>query len=144
MGAPVRAQDAGWRTFVEPRFGTQVQFPAGLFTRAEGAPPQGTGQRFRTSDGRAQLSIYALQNDRGFTPASYLRTNLQVPRESLTYQRIAPGFFAISARHEGMIYYSRCNFASAAIHCVYLTYPAPEKQAWDAVVTRISRSLRPV
>jgi hypothetical protein len=45
------------------------------------------------------------------------------------------------------IYYSRCNFSrfgTPAIHCVDLVYPAREERAWDAIVTRISLSLRPL
>jgi hypothetical protein len=29
------------------------------------------------------------------------------------------------------------------IHCIDLQYPRREKRAWDAIVTRISLSLRP-
>jgi hypothetical protein len=45
------------------------------------------------------------------------------------------------------VFYSRCNFstdAGGAIHCLDLVYPQVEKRAWDGVVTRISRSLRPL
>jgi hypothetical protein len=34
--------------------------------------------------------------------------------------------------------------ARGAIHCLDLVYPQAEKRAWDGVVTRISRSLRPL
>jgi len=141
--APPAAAQENWRTFSVPEFGTRVEFPAGLFSESEGAPQRGSGQRFRTADGQAQLSIYALRRE-GLTPAGYLRANLQVPRQSLYYQRIAPNFFAISARHGDMIYYSRCNFGSEAIHCVYVIYPGDQKRAFDSVVTRISRTLRPL
>jgi hypothetical protein len=46
-----------------------------------------------------------------------------------------------------VILYSRCNFSGGArgvIHCFDLKYPQEEKRAWDAVVTRISLSLRPL
>lgn len=141
--APPAAAQETWRTFTVPEFGTRVEFPADLFSVSEGAPQQGSGQRFRTADGRAQLSIYSLRRD-GQTPAGYLRTNLQVPARSLYYRRIAPNFFAISARNQDRIYYSRCNFVVAAIHCVYLIYPGDQKRAFDPVVTRISRTLRPL
>jgi hypothetical protein len=29
------------------------------------------------------------------------------------------------------------------MQCIYLLYPQAETPAWDAIVTRISRSLRP-
>ena len=68
-----------------------------------------------------------------------------VPR--CKYTRIARSFFAISSEREGVILYSRCNFSKrgrGAIHCFDLLYPQEEKRSWDAVVTRISLSLRPL
>jgi hypothetical protein len=31
-----------------------------------------------------------------------------------------------------------------AIHCFDLVYPSAEERAWNAIVTRISRSLQPL
>jgi hypothetical protein len=133
-----------WRTFVVPQYGTTVEYPAGIFVPA-GAPEKGIGQRFDRSDGRAVLSIYSRDNEQGDTPAGYLRKNLRVGRSAIEYQRVTRSFFAISMEREGMIYYSRCNFSRAgAIHCFDLVYPKEEERAWDAVVTRISLSLRPL
>ena len=141
VGAPL-----GWQSFEVPEFGTRVQIPAGIFTPA-GKPEQGSGQRFERADGRAVLSIYSRPNNMGESPATYLRHNLRVDRSALDYERIARSFFAISLERDGVILYSRCNFSSrarAAIHCFDLTYPQEEKRSWDAVVTRISLSLRPL
>ena len=133
-----------WRTFVVPQYGTTVDYPAGIFVPA-GAPEKGIGQRFDRPDGRAVLSIYSRDNEQGDTPASFLRKNLRVERSEIEYQRGTRGFFAISMERQGMIYYSRCNFSRAgAIHCFDLAYPNEEERAWDAVVTRISLSLRPL
>jgi hypothetical protein len=131
----------GWRTFEVPQFGTRVAYPAGLFSVPVGSTEMGTGQRFRTSDGRAELSVYSRANAGDETPRSYLRNNL---RSNLDYERVTPSFFAISEETGDRIYYSRCNFSPAAIHCFDLEYPRREKRAWDAIVTRISRSLRPL
>jgi hypothetical protein len=60
---------------------------------------------------------------------------------------VTPNFFAISAADQGRVYYSRCNLsrrAAGRMHCIYLAYPERETKAWDGVVTRISRSLRPL
>ena len=95
----------------------------------------------------AQLLIYSLPNETRATPARYLRDNLKAPRAALDYQRVTSSFFAISGASGGTIYYSRCNFSSnagGAVHCFDLKYPEREKRAWDDVVTRISRSLRPL
>jgi len=136
----------GWQSYEVPEFGTRVEIPAGIFMPA-GKPRQGSGQRFERADGRAVLSVYSRPNPMGESPASYLKQNLRVDRSALDYQRIARSFFAISLEQDGVILYSRCNFSSrarAAIHCFDLTYPQEEKRSWDAVVTRISLSLRPL
>jgi hypothetical protein len=68
-------------------------------------------------------------------------------RAALDYERLTPEFFAIAAVMGDSIYYSRCNFsynAGRAIHCFDLKYPVQEKQSWDGIVTRMSRSLRPL
>ena len=135
-----------WRTFEVPEFGTRIQVPASIFAPA-GKPERGSGQRFERSDGRAALSIYSRPNDKGENPATYLRHNLRMDRAALDYVRIARSFFAISSERDGIILYSRCNFSSRALRAIYcfdLTYPQEEKRAWDAVVTRISLSLRPL
>ena len=133
-----------WATFSEERFGTRVQYPVDVFTHAEGQSERGHGRQFRTTDGRATLAIYSLPNETRDTPASFLRKNLRTPRSTLHYRRVTPAFFAISRVHEGTIFYSRCNFSVGAAHCFDLQYPEREKRAWDAVVTRISLSLRPL
>jgi hypothetical protein len=139
-------KSADWRTFEVPDFGTKVRYPADIFSPA-GQPEMGLGQRFERADGRAVLSIYARPNKGGENPKTYLRNHLRAPRSELDYARIARSFFAISSERNGVILYSRCNFSGGArgvIHCFDLKYPREEKRSWDAVVTRISLSLRPL
>jgi hypothetical protein len=91
--------------------------------------------------------VYSQGNITRDTPASYLRKNLQSARADLDYERVTPEFFAISAVMGDSIYYSRCNFshdASRAIQCFDMKYPVQERQSWDGIVTRMSRSLRPL
>lgn len=136
----------GWTTFSIADSATRLDYPAGLFSISEGNSETGTGQRFRTSDGRALLSIYSKTNDVGQTPAAYLKTNLRRPRSALDYERVTSSFFAISEETKDTIYYSRCNFSNnnRTIHCFDLVYPFREERVWDPIVTRLSRSLRPL
>jgi hypothetical protein len=65
----------------------------------------------------------------------------------LNYDRVARNFFAVSTNRNGTVLYRRCNFSrnqGGTMHCIDLAYPLREKRAWDAPVTRISRSLRPL
>ena len=112
------------------------------------------GRRRRASDesSAAPTDARSLPSTRARTrpatprPAT-CRNNLKLPRSALSYERVTRSFFAISTVREGSIYYSRCNFsaeAGGAIHCIDLVYPQEQRRAWDDVVTRISRSLRPL
>src|SRR5947209_2061210 len=127
---------AGWRTYVDPNTGTSLDYPANIFSITEGAPEQGTGQRFRSADNRAKLTVYQLANDQDDTPRSYLRRHLLVDPAHLGYERVTDKFFAISGIREDRTFYSRCNFAAGhkgAMHCVYLEYPEQETKSWDGI-----------
>jgi hypothetical protein len=137
------AGEPGWTTYTDG-YGTVLDFPANIFTHAEGAPPVGSGRRFRTADGRAEVSIYTIANAEHATPRSYLSRHLKSDFSHLDYDRVGDRFFAVSGIVRGKTFYSRCNFEGrrGAMHCVYLAYPAAETRAWDALVTRMSLSLR--
>ncbi|HET6928170.1 MAG TPA: hypothetical protein VFI48_15065 [Hyphomicrobiaceae bacterium] len=140
-------RDVKWTVFLEQKFGTRLDVPSAVFATPDGTTDRGLGRQFKTPDGRATLAVYSQRNDARDTPASYLRKNLKSPRAELDYERVAPDFFAIAAVMRGSIYYSRCNFsqnARGAIHCFDLKYPVQERQSWDGIVTRMSRSLRPL
>jgi len=133
----------GWTTVADGH-GTILDFPANVFTQAEGSPPVGSGRRFRTADGRADVSIYTIDNVEHATPRSYLSRHLKSDFSHLHYDRVGDRFFAVSGIVRGKTFYSRCNFEGrrGAMHCLYLAYPAAETHAWDALVTRMSLSLR--
>jgi hypothetical protein len=140
-------RDVKWTVFVELEYGTRLDVPGAVFATPDGPANRGVGRQFKTPDGRASLAVYSQRNDARDTPASYLRKNLQSPRTGLDYERVTPDFFAIAAVMGDSIYYSRCNFsrnAGRAIHCFDLKYPVQERQSWDGIVTRMSRSLRPL
>ena len=139
-------RDARWTVFVEPSLGTRMDLPSAVFTMADGAAYRGVGRQFKTADGRAAVAIYSKRNNQRDTPASYLRKNFAFPRAAVTYERVTRDFFAVSGVRENMIFYSRCNVSPAGgtLHCFDLQFPATERTAWDAIVTRMSRSLRPL
>jgi hypothetical protein len=133
------AQAASWTTYRIPQTGTSVDFPVSIFTEAAGKP-NGYGERFRTADGRADLTIQAVPNDANDSPASYLAK--KDPPARIQYKRVTPRFFAVSSYRGDRVWYDRCNFSDHMIHCVLINYPAREEHDWDDIVTRISLSLR--
>jgi len=122
-----------------------VDYPAGLFTVDVGPSDKGPGRVFRSADGSAGFMYYVQANEKRDTPDSFLRSRLSAPHTKIDYRRITDRFVVVSGVREGRIYYSRCNFpqgASGPIHCIELVYSESEKRLWDAVVTRVSLSLR--
>jgi hypothetical protein len=134
------AEPVQWQTYSIQSTGTSVDIPSSIFSEDAGAPPQGDGQRFRTADGRAELTVQAAAIEPNIDPAEFLAR--QHPPPHIQYKRITARFFAVSGYKGDKVWYDRCNFAKAFVHCVLINYPAREERAWDAVVTRISLSLR--
>jgi hypothetical protein len=133
-----------WAVFAET--GAAVDYPANIFNVEAGPSPRGTGRRLQTDDGRAEFMLYVAANEEHDSPGSYVRKYLAVPKAKLDYTRITDRFFVVSGSDSGRVFYSRCNYPrgpSGPMHCIYLLYPEAETHAWDAIVTRISRSLRP-
>lgn len=128
----------GWRTYHVPESGTSVDIPASIFTEHAGKP-DGYGQQFRSYDRSADLTVQAVENQQGLSPAEFLAG--KKPPQGIIYKRITPTFFVVSSIKRDKIWYNRCNFSQRFVHCVLINYPASQKQRWDAVVTRISRSL---
>lgn len=131
------AHAESWAAYRIPETGTTVDIPASIFTEDAGKP-DGHGQRFRSADGRADLTVQAVPRT-GESPAAFLaRKN---PPSGIVYKRITPHFFVVSSVKRDTIWYDRCNFSVRYVHCVLINYPAAEKRQWDAVVTRVSHSL---
>ena len=134
----VSAQPVRWTTYTIPQTGTSVEFPASIFTEDAGRP-DGYGQRFRTADGRADLTIQSAPNVSNESPAAFLAK--KHPPTHIQYRRVTPRFFALSSYKGDKVWYDRCNFSRGLVHCVLINYPAREEHDWDDIVTRISLSL---
>jgi hypothetical protein len=132
-----------WTTYANPRFGTTISYPADLFPQRDPPPENGDGQAFRSRDGRARLAVWGGYNVSSDTPESYLQSI--VKPENVTYRRVTANYFVVSGLRDGDIYYQRCNFAAKPddiIHCFVATYPTADKAAMDAIIPRLSQSLR--
>ena len=133
------AQPLRWQNYHIPSTGTSVDIPSSIFSEDVGPPPQGEGQRFRSADGRAELTVQAAAIGSHVDPAEFLAR--QHPPQHIQYKRMTPRFFAVSGYKGDKVWYDRCNFSKGVVHCVLINYPAREERAWDGIVTRISLSL---
>jgi hypothetical protein len=133
------AQPVRWSSYSIPQTGTSVNIPSSIFSEPAGQP-DGYGQRFKTADGRASLTIQSAPNVNHDSPAAFLaRKN---PPSRIQYKRVTSRFFAVSSYKGDDVWYDRCNFSRRYVHCVLINYPAAEEHNWDDIVTRISLSLK--
>jgi len=133
-----------WTTYANARFGTTIDYPADLFAQHDPPPENGDGQAFRSRDGRARLAVWGAYNVDGDSPQAYVQQYVE-PDGGISYRQITARHFVVSGLRNGDIFYQRCNFAAApgdVIDCFKATYPETDKAAMDAVVARLSRSLR--
>ena len=140
LATPATAAAPGWQRYSHPESGLSVDIPTAIFERDAGPAEGGPGRKFVTADGRANLTVQALPNVRGDSPAAFLAA--KGPPPGIVYRRVTKNFFVVSSFRDDKIWYNRCNFAGPAAHCVLINYPAAEKARWDGIVTRLSRSLR--
>jgi hypothetical protein len=147
VAAPAIAAPAGsgWGRYRDRDAGVAFDFPSHIFAM-ESAEQSRQGTVFTSIDGRSRIRVFGFANDERDTPARYLKRIARPGEANFTYVRTTGRFFVASGTRDGMIFYRRCNFAggNGQVGCLQLDYPRAEKRAFDAVVTRISRSLRVV
>jgi hypothetical protein len=138
--AALASHAVGWKQFYVPETGAAVEIPTEIFSQNAGRPRQGYGRRFRTRDGRSNLTVQSFPNE-GDSPRSFLTKHFGLPESAAVYRRVGSNFLVVSGFHEGKIWYDRCNFVRSYVHCIALNYPSSEKRNWDYIVTQISNSL---
>jgi hypothetical protein len=132
-------QNPEWLRFTVSGTSASVGIPTAIFSEDGGPAQDGTGRRFTTPDGNADITVASLANEDGASPAAFLAA--RNPPSGIIYRRVTSRFFAVSSVREGRIWYNRCNRAPRAMNCVLINYPASEKRRWDGIVTTISHSL---
>ena len=135
--AMASAGDIEWRRYTIPSTGASVDMPVSIFTSDAGTPDGGTGRKFSTEDRRADMTVQSVANPGNDSPATFLKK--MQPPAGIIYKRITSDFFVVSSIRNDRIWYNRGN---GSMNCVMINYPVAEKQQWDAVVTRISRTLK--
>jgi hypothetical protein len=143
VAAQPQSGGEGWTVYMNARFGTAIDYPAGIFSQFDPPPTNSDGRTFRSADGRATLLVYGTHNAENDTPQSYV--DKYVDGKGETFRRVTASFYAVSGMRDGAIFYRRCNFRAApsdVIDCMDVSYPADQKASWNPIVGRLSRSLR--
>jgi hypothetical protein len=140
----VPAAADSWRTYRNARFGTKIEYPDRF--RSGRPPDNGGGLGFSSRDG-AKFSVSGSHNVLEHDLKG-LEEYLDEGRESdeqVTYRAHGDNWIVRSGAKNNMIFYERhlLSHRGAVINRFEIVYPARLQSAYDAVVTRMSRSLAP-
>ena len=140
--APFAAEAQGWRTYVNPRFGTTAEVPRDW---RPGRPPDNNdGLAFVSPDSLSTITVSG-----GFqvldTIAEALRLRAEPNEgERITYRHQTARSIVVSGLRGEHIFYRKSILScrDTIWNSVSIEYPAARKQAFDALATRVANSLR--
>jgi hypothetical protein len=147
LAATAHAQVADWRTYVNERFGTMIDYPASIF-RPEPPPENGDGRRFKARDG-AEFTISAAYNALSYTVEA-LEQSLHDPASgeagdyaNVTYRLSRANLLILSGFRKDQAYYEKFLFTDdhETIHHFAIVYSSTAKGVYDPIVERMSRSM---
>jgi hypothetical protein len=87
------------------------------------------------------MAIWSVPDD-GRGMRHYIKKIAQDGKVRVTYSPLRPTWFVLSGFRNNQIFYTKVVRACGRFHHVALEYPAQQKREYDALVTRISHSLR--
>jgi hypothetical protein len=141
VASPAAAQS--WKTYRNARFGTTIEYPDKF--RSGRPPDNGGGLGFSSQDG-GKFLVYGSHNSLEHNLAG-LEAFIMEEREAgerITYRDRGSNWFVISGTRGNEEFYERylLSHQGKIVNGFVITYPARLKSAYDAIVTRMSRSFR--
>lgn len=131
-----------WATYTNVRFAFAVDYPRDVFP-AFTESDNSDGATFKASAPGVELRAWGSYNIDNRTPRATVAD--YYAGKTLTYSSVKRASYIVSGTESGgNIFYERCHFTGDRIFCFNLVYPAAQKETWDPVVARLSRSLRAV
>ena len=147
--ASTAAFAADWQNYTNDRFGVSIDVPPG-FTQSGDAPANDDGLTFASADGKAILRVWG-NNIVADNFKDELRSDFESDQTdgwSVSYgagdkQKIET--WAVYSGTKGdMIMYEKSIASCKGTQSLHfrIEYPKAQKQAYDAVVTRLGKSLK--
>jgi hypothetical protein len=143
LAVPSPASAESWRTYRNPRFGTTIEYPDRF--RPGRPPANGGGLSFSSPDG-ASFSVWgshnALEHDLAAHEAFILEDRDK--GERITYQARGANWHVLSGTRGDVEFYERylLSHRGQIVNGFAMTYPVRLRQAYDPIITRMSRSFR--
>jgi len=132
-----------YRTYANARFGATADVPADW--KSDPPPANGDGLRFNSPDKRASITVSGSLNIYDTVEEAMKAYEEPGEGEKITYRHREPRALVVSGTRGDTIFYAKhiLSCGDQIWNSVHLEYPAAEKTAYDALVTRVAGSLRP-
>lgn len=131
-------------TYVNARFGTTVDYPAG-WTIVEPGPENGDGRSLTDGNSQAKFLVYGRFNvdDKSLDELQREAVEFVLAGLKPSYSRQKGRWFAISAVVGDSIIYHKelLSKDGGTVHSFHAEYPVAEKARYDAAVTLMANSL---
>ena len=141
MPAPGHA--ATWAVYQDDTEKCHLDYASSVF--ALGKKDEEDFQRFSGPNKDIYFRVAGLPNDEGLSPkeirAEYVKNR---GKSEIVYERTRTDFLVLSGIRDQKIFYSKIAVSpnTKNICVLHIVYPQNAKRAFDAIVTRMSRSLK--
>ncbi|HEV7276808.1 MAG TPA: hypothetical protein VGN80_11005 [Devosiaceae bacterium] len=148
---PAIAQAPGWQYYEDPELGFTIDLPLAQFELIEDdAGPE--VMRLYERGGDAMIEVYGGENVEGLSAAGFADMLSRADRiAEVTYRTGGRSWFVLSGYYERLgfeaqelIFYAKFMFSPGLerFAAFEISYPADEKQRFDALVERLEASFR--
>ncbi|MCL6709593.1 hypothetical protein M8R20_21625 [Pseudomonas sp. R2.Fl] len=145
LGLALPALAGDWRPYANARFGYEIEVPAGFVAGPEA--DNGDGLRLASADGSAELLVWGTsvtEGDFRLEADDRRNTSVYIDGWTIGYEKATDTWISYSGTRDGRVLYARgialCDGLAAFFQ---LTYPQADRKAYDAVIVRMVKSLKP-
>ena len=143
--AVASAEDAGWKTYTNARFGFSVQIPTELQGSRE--PDNGGGREFHTKNGEFSIVAgghFLAVADENESLETRWNDELKELGKTITYKKKAATWYVVSGVDaKGIEYYRKFHVQGKNWAEIRITYPHAQNAKYDPWVEKISKSFVP-
>lgn len=132
-------EEVRYATYRNVRLGYTIDYPANVMLPVE-MLGNGNGQRFSTTDGRAVLAVYGLEDAVASVVQDLYRAELNAPDRRVTYQTLHDDGFVISGYVGKNVFYERTTLRDGVLKTFLLLYDAASKDYFEPITEHVSRS----
>ena len=136
-------QAATWSVYKDETEKCRLDYATSVFR--PGKKDSEDFRRFSGPDKNIYFRVAGFPNDENLSPkeirAEYLKNR---GKSHLVYERTKRDFLVLSGIRDGKIFYSKIAVSpnTKNICVLHIVYPQKDKQAFDSIVTRMSRSFK--